>query len=180
MTQTTTSVIQVYTSNIERNPKQPRQWFNNEELEQLTISVQGHGIIQPLIVTPSSKPDVYILIAGERRLIAARRANLETVPVIVRDVTDEQEMLILALVENVDRSELTPVEAGDGYLALRAQGLSNAEIARRVGVTAARVGNCINSASFLKRPALINKGQLFISNHFIPSCMTLRVSARSL
>ena len=77
MTQTTTaiSVIQVYTSNIERNPKQPRQWFDNEELEQLTISVREHGIIQPLIVTPSSKPDVYILIAGERRLIAARRSN---------------------------------------------------------------------------------------------------------
>ncbi len=80
MTQTTTAtpVIQVYTSNIERNPQQPRQWFDNEELEQLSISVREHGIIQPLIVTPSSKPDVYILIAGERRLIASRRANLET------------------------------------------------------------------------------------------------------
>ncbi len=168
MTQTTTSVIQVYTSNIERNPKQPRQWFNNEELEQLTISVREHGIIQPLIVTPSSKPDVYILIAGERRLIAARRANLETVPVIVRDVTDEQEMLILALVENVDRSEMTPVEEGDGYLALRAQGMSNAEIARKVGVTDARVGNCINGALLPdKTRTLINKGQLFISNQFI-------------
>ena len=170
MTQTTTatSVIQVYTSNIERNPKQPRQWFDNEELEQLTISVREHGIIQPLIVTPSSKPDVYILIAGERRLIAARRVNLETVPVIVRDVTDEQEMLILALVENVDRSEMTPVEEGDGYLVLRAQGMSNAEIARKVGVTDSRVGNCINCAALPEKTrALINKGQLFNSNQFI-------------
>ena len=58
MTQTIATVTQVYTSNIERNPKQPRQWFNNEELEQLTISVREHGIIQPLIVAPSSKPDV--------------------------------------------------------------------------------------------------------------------------
>ena len=72
MTQTTTAipVIEVYTSNIERNPRQPRQWFNNEELEQLTISIREHGVIQPLIVAPSSKPDVYILMAGERRLIA--------------------------------------------------------------------------------------------------------------
>lgn len=170
MTQTTTaiSVIQVYTSNIERNPKQPRQWFDNAELEQLTISVREHGIIQPLIVTPSSKPDVYILIAGERRLIAARRINLETVPVIVREVTDEQEILILALVENVDRSEMTPVEEGDGYIVLREQGMSNAEIARKVGVTDSRVGNCINCAALPEKTrALINKGQLFISNQFI-------------
>jgi len=167
-TTTATQVIQVYTSNIERNPKQPRQWSNNEELDQLTISVREHGIIQPLIVTPSSKPDVYILIAGERRLIAAKRANLETVPVIIRDVTDEQEMLILALVENVDRSEMTPVEEGDGYLALRAQGMSNAEIARKVGVTDARVGNCIFCAELPQKPReLMNKDQLFISNQFV-------------
>ena len=140
---TATPVIQVYTSNIERNPTQPRQWFDNDELEQLTISVREHGIIQPLIVAPSSKPDVYILIAGERRLIAAWRANLETVPVVVRQVIDEQEMLILALVENVDRAEMTPVEEGDAYLVLRGQGMSNAEITRKVGVTDVHVGNCI-------------------------------------
>lgn len=165
---TATSVIQVYTSNIERNPKQPRQLFNSEELEQLTNSVREHGIIQPLIVSPSNKPDLYILIAGERRLIAARHADLETVPVIVRNVTDEQEMLILALVENVDRSEMTPVEEGDGYLALRAQGMSNAEIARKVGVTDARVGNCIFCAELPQKTRdLMNKGQLFISNQFV-------------
>ena len=170
MTQTTTAtqVIQVYTSDIERNPKQPRQWFNNQELEQLTISVREHGIIQPLIVASSSKPDVYILIAGERRLIAARRANLETVPVIVRDVTDEQEMLILALVENVDRVEMTPVEEGDAYLMLRGQGMSNAEIARKVGVTDVHVGNCIFCAELPQQTReLMNKDQLFISNQFV-------------
>jgi ParB family chromosome partitioning protein len=169
MTQTTvTPVIQAYTSNIERNPKQPRQWFNNEELEQLTISVREHGIIQPLIVAPSSKPDVYILVAGERRLIAAKRANLETVPVMVRDVTDEQEMLILALVENVDRAEMTPVEEGDAYLVLRGQGMSNAEIARKVGVSDVHVGNCIFCAELpQKTRELMNKDQLFISNQFV-------------
>ena len=170
MTQTTTATpaIEVYTSNIERNPKQPRQRFNNEELERLTISVREHGIIQPLIVAPCSKPDVYILIAGERRLIAARRANLETVPVIVRDVTDEQEMLILALVENVDRAEMTPVEEGDAYLVLRSQGMSNAEIARKVGVTDVHVGNCIFCAELPQQTReLMNKDQLFISNQFV-------------
>jgi ParB/RepB/Spo0J family partition protein len=167
-TTTVTLVIQAYTSNIERNPKQPRQWFNNEELEQLTISVREHGIIQPLIVAPSSKPDVYILVAGERRLIAAKRANLETVPVMVRDVTDEQEMLILALVENVDRSEMSPVEEGDAYLVLRGQGMSNAEIARKVGVSDVHVGNCIFCAELpQKTRELMNKDQLFISNQFV-------------
>ena len=168
MTQTTTAVIQVYTSNIERNPKQPRQWFGNQELEQLMISVREHGIIQPLIVAPSGKPDIYILIAGERRLIAAKHANLETVPVIVREVIDEQEMLILALVENVDRAEMTPVEEGDAYLVLRGQGMSNAEIARKVGVTDVHVGNCIFCAELpqLTRE-LMNKDQLFISNQFV-------------
>ncbi len=164
----TQQVILVPTSNIDRNPQQPRQWFNNEELEQLAVSVREHGIIQPLIVTPSPKPDVYILIAGERRLIAARRAELATVPVIVRDVTNEQEMLILALVENVDRVEMTPVEEGDAYLVLKSQGMSNAEIARKVGVTDVHVGNCINCASLPKKTrTLINKDQLYISNQFI-------------
>ena len=170
MTQTTTVtlVIQAYTSNIERNPRQPRQWFNNEELEQLTLSVREHGIIQPLIVAPSDNPDIYILIAGERRLIAARHANLETVPVIVRDVTDEQEMLILALVENVDRAEMTPVEEGDAYLVLRCQGMTNAEIARKVGVSDVHVGNCIFCAELpQKTRELMNKDQLFISNQFV-------------
>lgn len=164
----TTQVIHVCTSNIERNPKQPRQRFNNKELEQLTISVREHGIIQPLIVAPSSKPDVYILVAGERRLIAARRANLETVPVIIRNVANEQEMLILALVENVDRAEMTPVEEGDAYLVLRSQGMSNAEIARKVGVNDVHVGNCIFCAELpQKTRELMNKNQLFISNQFV-------------
>ncbi len=171
MTQTTTQptlVVEINITHIERNPKQPRQWFNNDELNNLAASIRQHGIIQPLIVTPANANGIHTLIAGERRLIAAGRAELETVPAIIREVTCEQDYLILALVENVDRSEMTPVEEGDGYLALRAQGLSNAEIARRVGVNDARVGNCINCASLPEKTrALINNGQLFISNQFI-------------
>lgn len=95
---TTTSVIRVHTSNIERNPRQPRRLFNREELEQLTISVREHGIIQPLIVAPS----------GKRSLVAVRHANLETVPVIVRDVNDKQERLIPALVARMRKAGLKP------------------------------------------------------------------------
>jgi ParB/RepB/Spo0J family partition protein len=172
MTQTTTAqsalAAEIDITHIERNPKQPRQWFNNDELNNLAASIREHGIIQPLIVTPANANGIHTLIAGERRLIAAGRAERETVPAIIREVTCEQDYLILALVENVDRSEMTPVEEGDGYLALRAQGMSNAEIARKVGVTDARVGNCINCASLPEKTrALINKGQLFISNQFV-------------
>jgi ParB/RepB/Spo0J family partition protein len=171
MTQTTTRptlAVEIDITHIERNPKQPRQWFNNDELNNLAASIREHGIIQPLIVTAANANGIHTLIAGERRLIAAGRAERETVPAIIREVTCEQDYLILALVENVDRLEMTPVEEGDGYLALRAQGMSNAEIARKVGVTDARVGNCINCASLPEKTrVLINKGQLFISNQFI-------------
>ena len=147
MTKTTTKndvVIQILTTNIDRNPRQPRQWFNTEELDNLADSIRQHGIIQPLVVAPSGKSDIYTLIAGERRLIAARRAELETVPAIVREVTDEIDFLILALIENVDREEMTIVEEGDGYLALRKEkGWSNAEIAKKVGKNDVYVGNCI-------------------------------------
>jgi len=172
MTQTTTKndvVIQILTTNIDRNPRQPRQWFNTEELDNLADSIRQHGIIQPLVVAPSGKSDIYTLIAGERRLIAARRAELETVPAIVREVTDEIDFLVLALIENVDREEMTIVEAGDGYLALRKEkGWSNAEIAKKVGKNDVYVGNCIFAASLPQKTRdLINKGQLFVSNQFI-------------
>ena len=172
MTKTTTKsdvVIQILTTNIDRNPRQPRQWFNTEELDNLADSIRQHGIIQPLVVAPSGKPDIYTLIAGERRLIAARRAELETVPAIVREVTDEIDFLVLALIENVDREEMTIVEAGDGYLALRKEkGWSNAEIAKKVGKNDVYVGNCIFAASLPQKTRdLINKGQLFVSNQFI-------------
>jgi ParB family chromosome partitioning protein len=171
MIQTTTQptlAVEIDITRIERNPKQPRQWFNNDELNNLAASIREHGIIQPLIVTPANDNGIHTLIAGERRLIAAGRAERETVPAIIREVTCEQDYLILALVENVDRSEMTPVEEGDGYLALRAQGISNAEIARKVGVTDTRVGNCINCALLPEKTrTLIHKSQLFISNQFI-------------
>ncbi len=170
MTKTTqpSLLIEIDITHIERNPKQPRQWFNNDELNNLAASIREHGIIQPLVITPANTNGIHTLIAGERRLIAAARAECETVPVVIREVTCEQDYLILALVENVDRSEMTPVEEGDGYLALRTQGMSNVEIARKVGVNDARVGNCINCASLPQRTReLINKGQLFVSNQFI-------------
>ena len=88
-------VTQVSIDLIQRNPRQPREKFDNEELENLAASIREHGVIQPLIVSPG-KNGVYILIAGERRLQASRKAGLKTVPVVIRHATDQQ-LLELAI-----------------------------------------------------------------------------------
>src|SRR5262245_60259269 len=98
----TNGVTQLPIDLIQRNPRQPREKFDMEELENLAASIREHGVIQPLIVAPSRNGN-YVLIAGERRLQASRRAGLSAVPVVIRHATDQQ-LLELALVENVQRA----------------------------------------------------------------------------
>ena len=100
-------VTQIPVELIQRNPRQPREHFDFEELESLASSIREHGVIQPLIVSPG-KNGVYTLIAGERRLQAARKAGLKTVPVVIRHATDQQ-LLELALIENVQRADLNAI-----------------------------------------------------------------------
>lgn len=100
------------------NPNQPRQDFNKEDLEDLTRSIASRGIIQPIIVRVSKEnKDLYQIVAGERRWRAAQKAQLHEVPVVVRDFTDE-ELLEVAIIENVQRSNLNPVEEALAYKAL--------------------------------------------------------------
>lgn len=100
------------------NPNQPRQDFNKEDLEDLTRSIASRGIIQPIIVRVSKENnDLYQIVAGERRWRAAQKAQLHEVPVVVRDITDE-ELLEVAIIENVQRSNLNPVEEALAYKAL--------------------------------------------------------------
>jgi len=100
------------------NPNQPRQDFNKEDLEDLTQSIASRGIIQPIIVRVSKENnDLYQIVAGERRWRAAQKAQLHEVPVVVRDFTDE-ELLEVAIIENVQRSNLNPVEEALAYKAL--------------------------------------------------------------
>ena len=96
-------------SKIVPNPRQPRYQMRPEDLQELADSIREHGIIQPLIVTQDPGDEMYTLIAGERRLRAAKIAGLDLVPVILRQATDQQ-MLELALIENVQRADLPPVE----------------------------------------------------------------------
>src|SRR4030042_1424171 len=108
------AVIQMAVDNIQPNPRQPRSRFDEEEIAELAVSIREHGIIQPLIVKQDSTTNDYILIAGERRLQAARIAGLERVPVILREAND-QELIELALIENVQRADLSSLEMAEAY-----------------------------------------------------------------
>lgn len=133
----------VNTEKIVPNPFQPRTQMDPTGLEDLAASIREHGILQPLLVTNSSIPGEYILIAGERRLIASRMAGLEMVPVILREA-DDRERLELALIENIQRSDLAPLETAEAYRLLADDfGLSHEEIAEQVGKSRVTVTNTL-------------------------------------
>lgn len=124
---------------IQPNRYQPRTRFMPEELAELAESIRNQGIIQPLLVRQAQNG--YELIAGERRLRAARMAGLETVPVVVKDITDA-EMLEMSIVENIQREDLNPVEEADAYHRLMAEfNLTQDQVATRVGKSRSAVAN---------------------------------------
>lgn len=140
---------------IAPNPRQPRTKINPEALGELTASIRENGIIQPLIVTRAAQPGEYILIAGERRLLAARQAGLEAVPAVIREATELQR-LELALIENVQRADLTPLEAAEAYRQLAEDfSLTHDQIAAQVGKNRATVTNTLR---LLKLPESIQTG----------------------
>ncbi len=111
----TTSSNKVSISDLSRNPYQPRQNFSEEKLEELTNSIRKNGIIQPIAVRPSkSDPGRYEIVAGERRWLAAQKAGLHEIPVTVLDLSDV-ESLEVAIVENIQRDDLNPIEEARGY-----------------------------------------------------------------
>ncbi len=136
------------------NPLQPREIMNDENLAELAQSIKEHGILQPLIVTHEPISGQYTLIAGERRLRAAKMAGLDSVPVIIRNVTD-RERLELALIENVQRADLSPLETAEAYSQLSDEfNLSHEEISTRVGKSRVSVTNTIR---LLKLPETAKK-----------------------
>ncbi len=134
-------VTMIAVDKIGNNPNQPRDRFSAENLRDLTDSVRQHGILQPLLVREHGSR--YELIAGERRLRAAREAGLKEVPVVVREVSDVQS-LELALVENLQREDLNPIEEAEGYQDLMTRfGLTQEQVAQRVGKARASVANAL-------------------------------------
>lgn len=135
------NALEVPVEKIVPNPHQPRIYFDEAKLEELSESIREHGILQPLIVGLAGSG--YELIAGERRLQAAKRVGLKTVPVIVRDVT-EQEKLELAIIENIQRHNLNPIEEAKAYLRLQGEfGLQQEAVAKKMGKSRSSVANTL-------------------------------------
>jgi ParB family transcriptional regulator, chromosome partitioning protein len=134
----------VPTEALRPNVRNPRRTFANEELDELAASVRERGIIQPIVARPArGAPDSYEIIAGERRWRAAQRAGLHEVPVVIIEASDE-EALQLAIVENVQRADLNPLEEAEGYRALiRDFSHSQDDVARMIGKSRSHVANML-------------------------------------
>ncbi|MGO8922516.1 MAG: ParB/RepB/Spo0J family partition protein [Xanthobacteraceae bacterium] len=151
------------TAALRPNPRNPRRAFPNAELDELVASLRERGIIQPIVARPvQGAADVYEIIAGERRWRAAQRAGLHEVPVVIIEANDA-EALQLAIIENVQRADLNPLEEAEGYRALIEEfGNSQDEIAKIVGKSRSHVANTLR---LLKLPetikSYIHAGKLF-------------------
>lgn len=129
-------------SEIEPNAQQPRRIFDEEKLEELANSIREHGVIQPLIVRQKENGN-YEIVAGERRWRASRIAGLVEVPAIVRDYTQEQTMMI-AMIENLQREDLNPIEEADGCKFLMEQcNMTQEQLAEKLGKSRSAVANCL-------------------------------------
>jgi len=136
-----TGSIEIPLARIRENPRQPRLRMNDQALESLAESIRQHGVIQPILVTETI--DGYQLVAGERRVRAARLAGLERVPAVVRQLADRQQ-LELALVENLQREDLDPIEAARAYRQLMDDfAFSQEDLAARVGRARSTVANTL-------------------------------------
>lgn len=126
------------------NPQQPRRHFSDIQLEELTASIKSQGILQPILVRPrSGDPGTYEIVAGERRWRAAKAAGLRSVPAVVREMND-QEVLVVALMENLQREDLTPLEEAMGLQQLKEEfGLSQEDMATRLGKSRSAIANTL-------------------------------------
>ncbi len=139
---------------IRPNPNQPRKVFDSEHLEELRQSIEAHGVLQPILVRPVGN-GLFEIISGERRWRAARLAGLELMPVVVR-TADEKQTLELAIVENVQRRDLDPIEKAKGFQTLAEQfGMSHDTIAQRVGMQRPSVANHVR---LLELPHVVQEG----------------------
>lgn len=136
------SVRMIAVASIVPNPYQPRREFDPAALEDLSSSIRAQGVLQPILVRPVGR-DQFELVAGERRLRASRLAGLEEIPTLVREM-DDQESLAIALIENLQREDLNPVEEALGYQQLQKEfGLSQEELSRQVGKSRSAVANAL-------------------------------------
>jgi ParB family chromosome partitioning protein len=143
------------------NRFQPRRDFDPEALAELASSIRAQGVVQPIVVTPDAE-GAYTIVAGERRWRAAQEAGLDQVPVVVRDVRDDRQLLELALVENLQRSDLNPIEEALAFQALQEElGLAQDEIAAQVGKSRPAISNSLRLLNLPQRvQELLRAGKL--------------------
>lgn len=138
---TNDSIVEISLSDLRANPYQPRKNFDEEALKELSDSIKEHGVFQPIIVKKSIKG--YEIIAGERRVRASKLAGLTTIPAIIKDFSDE-EMMQIALLENLQRENLTAIEEAKAYKSIiDASNITQDELARRVGKSRSHITNML-------------------------------------
>lgn len=154
------TALQVLLDAIQPNPRQPRQHFAEADIDELADSIRQSGVLQPLLCR-KEKNGRFTLIAGERRWRAARRVGLKTVPVILKEVPDDR-LLEFALIENIQRDDLNPIETGKAFRSLvRDLGLTQAEVAQRIGKPRSSVANFLRLLDLpAEVQALLEEGAL--------------------
>ena len=151
---TQTGLAQIPLDRISANPYQPRKRFDERSIDELARSIREHGIVQPLVVSRTAD-NRYRLIAGERRFRAAQRAGLQSLPAVVKDLQKEGDALQIALIENIQREDLNPMEEASAYHQLHDEfGLTQEEISRRVGKERSTVANFLR---LLKLPESVKQ-----------------------
>ena len=141
-------IVEIAIKDIRSNPHQPREYFDENALKELADSIKDHGIIEPIIVKKSIKG--YDLVAGERRTKAASLAGLTTIPAIIRDFTDQQ-MMEIALIENIQREDLSPIEEAAAYKNyIDATGYTQDEVAKKFGKSRSYITNLLGLLSLPK------------------------------
>ncbi|HJQ99188.1 MAG TPA: ParB/RepB/Spo0J family partition protein [Candidatus Polarisedimenticolaceae bacterium] len=159
-----TSELKIEVSRIRPNRRQPRQDFDDAAIEELARSLRTTGLLQPVIVRPAENGH-YELVAGERRWRAAQRAGIHRIPAVIRDVPDER-LLELALIENVQREELNAIEEAEAYRILADDlGLTQQEIAERVGKQRTSVANAIRLLNLPPRVQQMVRGKQISMGH---------------
>lgn len=152
-------VQEIAISECRPNPYQPRKTFHADAIEELKVSILEHGIIQPIVVRKSIKG--YEIVVGERRYRAAKGAGLTTIPAIVKELTDEK-MMEIALLENLQREDLTPIEEAHAYSRLMKElKLTQEELSKRLGKSRSHIANMVRLLSLPEQVvAYINNGEL--------------------
>jgi len=134
-------ILNIKLNKIEPNTQQPRKYFNDEKLNQLAESIKQNGVIQPIIVKREN--DIYRIIAGERRWRAARLAGIETIPAIIKDVSNKQ-IMAMALIENIQREDLNPIEEAEAYHRLMHDfSMTQEQLSQTVGKSRSTIANSV-------------------------------------